>query len=289
MGSLKDLNLVIAFSVSAILAVLLALGRSKKGAYWQLNPEEYSNTTWALRLWFVWWLTLFFIYLGINRLPYSVVLVLSDFGNLCALGAAIAYCKDKNFKLAVISRLLWVFVVVFMWDLIMTIFPSVSQFYQGRIVTIAPSLLISGVSSLALGWAIVIRCGWPAWLFLLFAASYSVAQLPAYFLVFVLRAPGVSLGGQSLDKLDLSLLFLAIGKIIYAWAFLGYFFSTKHNPENFMVRGYWPDDNRRVGMHPIFVKWFGWAILLMMGSFLTALAAVLAPEFLKWVKGLLGK
>ncbi|HYN85270.1 MAG TPA: hypothetical protein VER32_08460, partial [Pyrinomonadaceae bacterium] len=78
-------------------------------------------------------------------------------------------------------------------------------------------------------------------------------------------------------------------KIIYAWAFLGYFFSTKHNPENFMVREYWPDDNRRVGMHPIFVKWFGWAILLMMGSFLTTLAAVLAPEFLKWVKGLLGK
>jgi len=283
--NLQVLNLVISGSVCAILLGLLVLQRVRKGEYWLLNANEYPNTTWALGLWCAWWLTLFLIYLELNNLPYKVILMFSDFGNLCALGAAIAYCKGKDFKLAVISPLLGVFVIVFLWDLAMTSSPSVSKYYQGRIVTIAPSLLISGISSLALGWAVVVRCGWTAWPFLLCAASYSVAQLPAYFHVFVLHGEKVAMGGQSLNKLVWSLLFLALGKIIYAWIFLGYFFSPQHERKDLEAREYWPNEKRKVRMHPTYAKGLRWAIGIMLASFLAAFAAAWVPNFIEKIKG----
>lgn len=289
MDILRALNFAISSVVCVVLIYLLLILPARKETPWQLDAEQYPNTSWALRLWGCWWLTLLLIYLVLTKDYYGIDLLLSDFGNLCAIGAAIAYCKDKDFKLRIIAPLLGVFAVVAIWDITMTSLPSVSDYYQGRIVTIAPSLLVSGIASLALGWAVVVRSGWGAWPFLLFAASYSVAQLPAYFLVFVLQESKDTMGVQSLNKLDLSLLFLAIGKVIHALAFLGYFFSTDNKPENFMIKEYWPDDNRKIRMHPRVAKWFSWAILLMLGSFLTALAAALVPEFMKWIGRLVGE
>ncbi len=285
MKSLQVLNLIIAGCVCLTLAGL-AIQPSKKRNYWQLDFNEHPNTAWAFHLWLVWWGTLFFIYLWLGRLPSTVDLVLSDFGNLCALGAAIAFCKGKDFRLNILLPLLFVFAGVFIWDIALTSLPSVSEYPQGRIVIIAPSILISGISSLALGWAVVIRCGWTAWLFLLFTASYSVAQLPAYFYIFVIQ------GQDDLErlfhKLVWSLLILAIGKIIYAWAFIGYFLSNYQQPENLRVKEYWPDDNRQVHMHPKLAKWFGWAISIMVVAFLTTLAAALVPGFLEWIRKLFG-
>jgi hypothetical protein len=284
MELLRVANLIIAGSVCTILAGL-AMKRPNKAVYWPIDYKEHPNTTWALSLWFVWWLTLFFIYLGLDS-SYTITLVLSDFGNLCALGAAIAYCKGNEFKVSVLKRLGYVFAIEVIWDFAITSLHSVSDYSQGRIVIIGPSLLISGISSLALGWAIVVRCGWTAWPFLLFAAAYSAAQLPAYFYVFVVRVEG-DLKGH-FNKLVWSLLFLAIGKIIYAWAFLGYFFSPAHDPETIKVKEYWPDDEREVRMHPKLAKWFGPTIGVIVVAFLTTLATAFVPGFVDWIKNVFG-
>lgn len=158
--------------------------------------------------------------------------------------------------------------------------PSLLQSPQGRILVVAPAAAISSISIAALGWSVMVRCGWTAWPFLLLTVMYSLAQLPAYFDKIVLRDSAPDLRAH-FDKLYLAFVFLAMDKVLYAWSFFGYFLSSAHNIDEMKLAKYWP--TKSVKMDRKFAKWFRWLGVTLVAGFLGALGAAFVPGFVEWL------
>lgn len=235
---------------------------------------------------------------------YQLILVLSDFGNLCTVGAAIAYCCGKEFSRKQLLPLSCILVLLILWDIALPSFVEKpdSPSAQGRILVIAPSAALSSLSIIALGWSIVIRCGWAAWPFLLLTAFYALGQLPAYFDVTVFPAAKETIGNlyrvaadslkveaakQALDAqfggLSIFFWYLGIGKVLYAIAFFGYFFSPEHALDDLKRPKYWPNE-KIVKMHPKITSMFRWVIATLIASFLGALGAERVPGLVETLK-----
>lgn len=285
MDKLSALNFavaaVVSFMIAGITLKTAIAPPPKETRYRVLNSNEYPGAVWALRLWGIWWFMMFFTYLGIDKYPYSYALVISNLGDICMLGAAISYCLGQRPKVRLLIFLGGVFILGLIWNIAMPVFFNTPQ---GRILVISPSTVISSIAVVAFGWSVVVRCGWPALPFLLLTALYALAQLPAYFDKIVLKEGDQVLRNTHFNKLHLVFIFLAIGKVLYALAFFGYFFSPEHDSEALKQPKYLPSEDVKVKMHPTYARFFRWFVIIVVTSFLTALAAAVVPGFTDWVK-----
>ena len=290
MDNLERINFVVIACVLVVLVSLLVAGvkvaSSEEGKVDLLSPKKHPGTAWAIRLWAIWWASILLTYLGLSALPYGAVLLLLDIGNLATIGTAIAYCFGNEFDLCYLKSLSYVLFFEAVWHISL---PTLLNSPQGRLVVISPSVALSTLSGVSLGWAVVVRCGWRAWPFLMLTALYSVAQLPAYIDRIVLseEVADSTLRGY-FPKLSVVMVLLGLGKVLKVCMFLGYYYSPDQRPSLFAVKRFLPSAAQGVGMHPKMARFFRWVIGIIVAAFLGGLGAASVPSITQWLRSLLG-
>jgi hypothetical protein len=212
-----------------------------------------SNTGWTLTLWAGWWLTLFILYLFIGKHEnFAFVAVLSALGDLSTLGAVIALCRGGRFRVRELIPLTFIVALVVVWCLVVS---TLQKTPQAMLIAIGPSAVLSATSAIALGWGVIVRCGWGASPFGLLTLIYAFVQPAAYVSAFVLKHDDLqSVKGSYFAHIDYVFWFLALGKIIIAITFLGYYFSDDHSLDKLREEKYLPSGVDVVHMHPSFAK-----------------------------------
>ncbi len=124
---------------------------------------SYSNGGWTLILWSIWWFTVAVVYFlfPFSRPTFFLQLIFSDIGSLMALAAAFAYCRGDSFE---IRDLLPLGLLVIVIPVVEMMTSTLITGPQGRVIAMGPSLVLSVAAMLAIGWCILVRCGWrSAW------------------------------------------------------------------------------------------------------------------------------
>jgi hypothetical protein len=246
---------IVWISIFGIIVVALVFGDATGKILKPNDSSRYSlsNTGWVLTLWAGWWLTLFILYvLMAGHEKFALVATLSALGDLSTLGAVIALCRGSQFRVRQLLPLCFIVALVIVWCLIVS---TLQKTPQAMLVAIGPSAVLSTTSVVALGWAVIVRCGWGAALFGLLTLLYAFIQPAAYVSEFVLSLDVLKdVKANYFSHIDIVFWLLALGKIMIAVSFLGYFFSKGHDLDKLREEKYWPSGAYVVRMHPSFAK-----------------------------------
>jgi hypothetical protein len=271
-----EINDAVNLVVSATTCLWIA-GVIAQGAVWHdptgkilRDDGKLSNTGWTLALWSLFWLMIALAYVEFSESELHGLFgefMFSDFGNLAALAAAFAYCRGDSFKQRELFPLVF---LVFMLPLLEWTLSNVIPGPQGRVIAIAPSLVLSALATLAIGWCILVRCGWGSVPFFLTMCVYAFLQVPAYFDHFVLNfndckvfpnadcAPFNDARQNFFGGLKWVFYLLAFSKIIIALSFLGYFFSKDHDQQLLRSEQFWPRNDIAVRMDKTYANILKW-------------------------------
>jgi hypothetical protein len=227
-----------------------------------------TSVWWVLFFSLMRWLSLLLTYYVISHtttpVPFFLLLV-SDVGNILSFASALAYCRGDAFDLKDLVPLSCVAVVVV---IVATLSRSLVPGMGGLVISIGPSVVFSAVAMVAIGWAVVVRCGWTAYPFLLLMCFYAALQVPAFFEVFVLGSsmptdhPGVD-DLERIFKLTPVFSLLASLKVVEALSFLGFVLSPEHDLEQLRKPKDWPSNQDHVPMHPSYLALLKWGLSLV--------------------------
>jgi len=266
-----------------------------------LSLRTRPSTGWASILLLLWWLSLAYAYFSHQRLADGKVvhaasaLLGMNLGDLCLLGAAIAYCSgDEEFRgrrfapLPVTLALLILYYLLFgiLWH-------GDTLSFLGSIWLFSPSVVIANVAVFAIGWAFLVRWGVTALPFLLIAVMYAVAQYPAYLHAFALKSHSLLTGShESLASSGQVFYYLAIGKLFFVLFPAIFLFGPRDGEPPSTARAKsWPSFEV-VPLPPAARKLVIAIVSTVAGAFLVALihAAFLEPAgaFWAWLKSLFG-
>jgi len=248
-----------------------------------LSFVERPATAVACLLWGIWWLTLIPAYLLLQYQElawHGCVLSLLDLGSLTCIGTALIYCRGEHFRLTRLLMMLPLFVLFAAWDLGGCGFLRTPPL---RVLLIAPSVVLANVSFLFLGWAFLVRWGWPGIPFLLVAVIYAMGQIPAYFQVFVVEPFHRELH-PVFGSLDYVFLCLAVGKVLYAVGFLTFFCSPAPFRPDLTKARYWPEDP--IYPHPRIRQFLRWVVVALPMWAIPILASAFSPVLQEWIKKL---
>jgi hypothetical protein len=226
------------------------------------SHRELTGAGWGLILWGGWWLSLAIVYFllsGYTGSNLSLLLWPNDLGNLAALAGALAYCRGDAFH----KRDL----IPFGGAAVLLLVVSGSVAFvipgsTGRMVAIAPSAVLSTVAIVAMGWSVLVRCGWGTSPFLIGMWIYACLQVPAYIDAFVLRGTGAETQFPGVTRI---FYVLALFKIVVLLAFLGYFLSPDHKLDALKQERAWPTDGEGVHMRKEYRAVLKWGVGLVGG------------------------
>ncbi len=252
-----------------------------------------TGAGWTLLFWAGWWLSLVLIYLFLSGSTLFTVLLASNLGNVLVLAASVAYCRAEAFRIKdMLPLLLLVLVASILGSALTKLIPGPSA----RLVAIAPSAVVSTAAMIAIGWSVLVRCGWGTAPFFVLMSVYACLQLPAFVDAMVLRTgaqPYLFPSGFNVVRntffhgLVWVFYFLAFFKVIIALSFLGYFYGPEHDPKALSSVMTWPSEEVRVSMHPTYARLlkYGAGLVgsMLVGLFLSAVAPAILPTLQKLV------
>jgi len=200
-------NISIAFF--AIIVVILFLGVCR--------GRLSIGASCSVLFWGGWWITIviayFMLHYGFHQRDHLrwLILVVVDIGNLCLLAAAYALHQDSAFKATVEEpTLFWLAsggALLLAWDFgVGYLFLPFSPTPEWIMFLLSPGMVLSSVSTVALGAAAVARFRAQGLPLLVFCIVYAILQSPAYYSLFVdVNKPG----GAPIK------IVLAIGKVLF--------------------------------------------------------------------------
>ncbi len=240
------------------------------------QPKETDYRRLIVFLFAIWWASLFFAYFVTgfadgssfvtNGLVMFGTVCLIDLGSVSLLTCAYLLCRAGVMGRpdTVVVSAAYLF-SVFWFGLFQSIHDPTSNNAAWRLIAISPSMALAFLSSLALGWAVWVRCGNYSLMFLLVTFIYAILQVPAYFKYMVI-APALGLKenvgsiGDAFDGITYVFTILSLGKIFIGLGFFGYLYSDNCRFTSKSTAAFLPDGGPGKPMNEIYSSILKWGL-----------------------------
>lgn len=285
--SFAEINILVTFCVVALGLCCFVL-RFIHGKPDFLDSGRHKATAWAFGFWLCWWLSMAAAYTVAQEkglADAAMLLFLLDVGDLALIGFAIAYLGG-NSKLTMrrFAPLLLFAIALSIFYVLVGLAISTSSPTLLMMFAVAPSVALAIVANLVAAWAFLVRWGYTAFPLFILSGLYSIAQAPAYFILFVVRmhAEG-AVQEYMIVHTDTVFYFLAFGKAVVAAMSLVLFLSTTLDKPDMTRESYWPTWQQAIPLRPVFTRLYVKAI----GGAFALLFTLMIKPFRQWLMGVL--
>jgi hypothetical protein len=230
--------------VAVVVTLILFLAAKHLDAFsFKKNP----GTALAIVFMLLSWVMMLLVY-GKKDLSFSWALVVTDAGSAALFCAGCLLVRGNKHFSGFDATVLIPFIALCAWDYFLGDYVSGPGKTLLSVICLSPSLLLSQIAMVLLGWAFLVRWGWYGLIFGLLCLLHAMLQLPTY--IALNLSDDFQLTPQDKEQFKQVVDALGLLKLPLAYGFVA--FLASHNRPNFAEPAFFPTRSITPGK-PVFI------------------------------------